>query len=305
MSLYENLKNQVINRVYVHSGKFHADDVFSVALLKYVNPFITAYRVPDVTDDMKLDENSIICDIGCGKYDHHQKDAEWRTEEEGGVKYAAFGLLWRDLGEDILGSKELADQFDKEFVQIIDNSDNTGEPNMISYQISMFSPTWNSEYSFDSRFSSAVEFALGILTRTFNNMKSTAEAESYILNAIQQAEEEHHRSVLILDKFAPYTSVVCAVNDNRATDDKIKFVVYPSARDEGCWNAMTVKVDPDSNVDLCPFPEEWAGLRDFSNTKFKSLTFCHIARFIIAGKELTDVLAACVYAMEVKENDTL
>lgn len=81
---------------FTHSGKFHADDVFSSALLLYLNPEITILRGNKVPEDF----DGIIFDIGRGRYDHHQKDSRIR---ENGIPYAAFGLLWEELGTEILG----------------------------------------------------------------------------------------------------------------------------------------------------------------------------------------------------------
>ena len=91
-------------QAFTHSGKFHADDVFSSALLLSVNPEITIHRGSQVPEDFK----GIVFDIGRGKYDHHQRDSRIR---ENGVPYAAFGLLWEELGAEILG-EELAEKFD-------------------------------------------------------------------------------------------------------------------------------------------------------------------------------------------------
>mgnify|MGYP000526703625 FL=1 len=90
---------------FTHSGKFHADDVFSSALLLYLNPEITILRGNKVPEDF----DGIIFDIGRGRYDHHQKDSRIR---ENGIPYAAFGLLWEELGTEILG-EELAAKFDE------------------------------------------------------------------------------------------------------------------------------------------------------------------------------------------------
>lgn len=38
-------------RSFTHGGKFHADDVFSAALLFYINPEITILRGNRVPDD--------------------------------------------------------------------------------------------------------------------------------------------------------------------------------------------------------------------------------------------------------------
>ena len=58
---------------------------------------------------------------------------------ENGVPYAAFGLLWEDLGAEILG-EELAEKFDEAFVQPLDNNDNTGEKNELATLIGNFNP---------------------------------------------------------------------------------------------------------------------------------------------------------------------
>lgn len=78
---------------YTHAGMFHADDVFATALIKMINPSIKICRVFNVPDNAEF-----AYDIGGGKYDHHQQDAEVR---ENGVPYASFGLLWRELGKEI------------------------------------------------------------------------------------------------------------------------------------------------------------------------------------------------------------
>ena len=70
---------------FTHGGKFHADDVFSTALLKILFPNINVERgfvVPENFD-------GIIYDIGFGEFDHHQENSPVR---ESGTPYASFGL---------------------------------------------------------------------------------------------------------------------------------------------------------------------------------------------------------------------
>ena len=99
---------------FTHSGKFHADDVFSSALLLYLNPEIRLTRGNKVPEDF----DGIVFDIGRGRYDHHQKDSSIR---ENGIPYAAFGLLWEELGAEILG-EDLAQKFDESFVEPFQNN---------------------------------------------------------------------------------------------------------------------------------------------------------------------------------------
>lgn len=73
---------------FTHGAKFHADDLFSTALLRLINPDIQVERGFDVPENF----DGIVYDIGRGRFDHHQQDKEIR---ENGVPYAAFGLLAR------------------------------------------------------------------------------------------------------------------------------------------------------------------------------------------------------------------
>ena len=154
-----------------HSGKFHADDVFSAALLTYINPRIKIERVYELPPHY----DGIIFDIGMGQFDHHQSDAPIR---DNGVPYAAFGLLWRKFGESILG--EDAGKFDESFVQPLDLSDNTGTENQLAQIIGMFNPAWDSNDSIELAFHQAKKFALRILQNHFSYIKSSERAEMLI-----------------------------------------------------------------------------------------------------------------------------
>ena len=82
---------QIPDTAFTHGGKFHADDVFSAALLKICNPNIAIQRGFAVPQGFA----GLVFDIGDGPFDHHAKNSPVR---ENGVPYAAFGLLWRELG---------------------------------------------------------------------------------------------------------------------------------------------------------------------------------------------------------------
>ena len=71
---------------FTHGGKFHADDVFSTALLQILRPDIQVTRGFVVPDDF----DGIVYDVGGGMFDHHSEPRECRPN---GVPYAAFGLL--------------------------------------------------------------------------------------------------------------------------------------------------------------------------------------------------------------------
>ena len=143
MTLLEQIQKEHA-AAFTHGGKFHADDVFSAALLLHFNPQLTIQRGNRVPEDFA----GIVFDIGRGEYDHHQKDSRIRENQ---VPYAAFGLLWEALGTEIL-SPEMAAQFDEKFVQPLDLNDNTGEKNELASMIGMFNPVWDDNSGSDAAF---------------------------------------------------------------------------------------------------------------------------------------------------------
>lgn len=59
---------------FTHGGKFHADDVFSTALLQILRPDIQVTRGFVVPDDF----DGIVYDVGGGMFDHHSEPRECR-----------------------------------------------------------------------------------------------------------------------------------------------------------------------------------------------------------------------------------
>lgn len=145
-----------------HGGRFHADDVFSAALLKLLNPSVQITRVFDVPENF----DGLVFDIGWGRFDHHQKNAPVRPN---GVPYAAFGLLWKEFGAGLVGPEE-AERFDFHFIQPLDLDDNTGCGSEIAGLIGAFNPSWDSDRSPDDCFAEAVAFAEVILEKRFEGI---------------------------------------------------------------------------------------------------------------------------------------
>ena len=154
---------------FTHGGKFHADDVFSAALLLHFNPKLTIQRGNRVPEEF----DGIVFDIGRGEYDHHQKDSRIR---ENGAPYAAFGLLWEALGTEILSPK-MAECFDEKFVQPLDNNDNTGEKNELAGLIGMFNPVWDDNRRSDAAFFEAVTIAGRILEHKWERFRADERME--------------------------------------------------------------------------------------------------------------------------------
>lgn len=268
-----------MKKAFTHSGRFHADDVFSAALLTYLYPDIIIERGFEVPENY----GGIVFDIGFGKYDHHQ---EQKAVRENQVPYAAFGLLWKEYGEQILG-KEQAEKFDESFVQPLDFSDNTGEKNELAEMIALFNPSWDENKDADQCFQQAKEVALQILERKFTYMKGEVRAEQIITDAMEQAENH----ILVLEQFVPWKKKLIGTD--------IYFVVFPSQR--GGYCAQGVPVEKDSTEIKYSFLEDWRGKTKEELQKISgldTLTFCHNSGFLIAADTVEDAMKACRMSME-------
>lgn len=270
---------------FTHSGKFHADDVFSAALLLYLNPEITIIRGNKVPDDYK----GLVFDIGRGQYDHHQKDSRVR---ENGVPYAAFGLLWEALGTEILG-EELAEKFDESFVQPLDNNDNTGEKNELATLIGNFNPSWDSKDSNDQAFFQAVSVAGMILENKFERYRGNERADK----RVEEVLEEHQRALNTGDTAAENTNILVLPEfipcQKRLSETSIAFVIFPSNRGGYCIQPQ--KKEYSMNY-KCSFPSQWLGLEGeelIAATGLESAVFCHKGGFLMTCGTLEDSLRAC------------
>ena len=267
---------------FTHSGNFHADDVFSSALLLYLNPEITITRGNKVPEDF----DGIVFDIGRGRYDHHQKDSRIR---ENGIPYAAFGLLWEDLGCEILGD-ELAEKFDEAFVQPLDNNDNTGEKNELASLIGSFNPSWDENGGTDEAFFRAVSVAGMILENKFARYLGNERADKRIEEVLETRDQTGDSRILVLPEFIP-----C---QKRLSETEVAFVIFPSNRGGYCIQPQ--KKEYSLNY-KCSFPSEWLGLENEElqkETGLSSATFCHKGGFLMSVGDLSDAIRACQISLD-------
>ena len=283
-----NLSEQIKQNnatAFTHSGKFHADDVFSSALLLYLNPEIRIIRGNKVPEDF----DGIVFDIGRGRYDHHQKDSRIR---ENGIPYAAFGLLWEELGTEILG-EELAQKFDESFVQPLDNNDNTGEKNELATLIGNFNPTWDAQGGNNEAFFQAVSVAGMILENKFERYLGNERADK----RVEEILEEHQKAILSGEKSKEEARILILPEfvpcQKRLSETDIAFVIFPSNRGGYCIQPQ--KKEYSLNY-KCSFPVEWLGLENeelAAATGLPSAGFCHKGGFLMTTGTLEDAVKAC------------
>lgn len=264
---------QVPQKGFTHGGKFHADDVFSTALLRLVRPDFTLQRGFAVPPDF----DGIVFDIGDGPFDHH---AFPRVTRQNGVPYAAFGLLWQQLGERLVG-KNQARLLDENFVQPLDLNDNNGDACLLADAIGQFNPLWDDTQNPDTCFWKAVDFAAIVLQNNIAAANAVNRADALV----QKAYESMQDGIVTLPQYAPWK--------NALYRSEAQFVVYPSQR--GGFAAQTVN-DRRTKRPKVPFPAAWAGKSDAELQQasgIPALRFCHASRFLLTADTLPALLAAC------------
>ena len=206
----KGFKMKEIKRLVIHDGKFHADDVMTCALVRTAFPDVRIERVSGVDDDMRNDENTVIADIGLGKYDHHQPDAPRRpyvldnqyTKTAPPITYkaAACGLIFEDIKDMIFKTKESANFFFENYIRPIEAQDNVGKgvaANPLSIAIGAFNTISTNEEDVERRFFRAVHICEEIICAEAEaeeeRLKSEGEVEKYIAKS--------EDGILILPKY--------------------------------------------------------------------------------------------------------
>lgn len=159
---------------FTHGGAMHADDVFAAAILKLIDDKFEIIRQRHREDELPLDDNVLIFDIGLGCFDHHQKDAKLRPS---GKKYASVGLIFAEFWKDMGLTEEEYTYLDKTLIEKIDYSDNYGDLCDYSTMIDYFNLSWiilknksdDAIFNLENKcFEKAIEFAQEIILNELN-----------------------------------------------------------------------------------------------------------------------------------------
>jgi len=272
---------KIFEKGITHGGKFHADDVFSTAVLRMLCPGFTVKRVLSVPEDT---EGYIVYDIGGGEFDHHGEEIKYRPD---GRRYASFGLIWERYGAYLTGSEEIKNSIDEDFIAAMDESDNGGEKEVVSTIISAFNPPWNSSDSSDDAFEEAVDTAVTILTKLIAHEAAAKEADAEVREALEAMEN----GIVILKRVAPWSKIL--------VETDALFVIYPSMR--GGYNVQGVPVSKESRELKIAFPEKWCGLENerlVEASGIEGLKFCHRSGFLLAADTFEAALDAAEKAKE-------
>jgi len=283
--------------IATHNGSFHADDVFSIAAFKLMDPSFTLVRTRDSELIAKAD---IVIDVGgeydpeTDRFDHHQRGGA--GERENGIPYSSFGLVWQKYGVEICqGKADVANAVDAGLVSTIDAID-CGHVNgvvegiSLSQAIGMFNPTWQEESDFDACFDEAVAFASRLLTRFIAAASGGISAKAIVAKAIEQAADPR---VIVLERYIPWKRTVHALSDEAL------YIVYPSPT--GQWRIQSVPVEPGSFENRKSLPKAWAGLSGAELQEVSGIDdamFCHNGLFIAGAESFESTMKMASIAVE-------
>lgn len=287
-------------RVGTHSGRFHADEVMSTALLKE----LFNIEVVRSRDSEVLNQLDLVYDVGEGEFDHHQSEKKYR---DNGTPYAACGLIWNRFGRDIIRYNEqtvseedieyIFYHMDSMLIEGIDAADNgvktckTIIPTFnISAIISKFNPTWDSDIVEDNAFHDAVKLASTVFRNMLKQQFSVVKARSKVLEAYNK---RIRSEILLLDKSYPWYHLIYEIDKN----SEVLFVIYPKDSEH---LIQTVRKNDGTYGDRKPLPLSWAGKRGEELCKItgiKDAIFCHSARFIASAGSLESILKMAELAL--------
>ncbi len=281
-------------KVCTHDGKFHADDVFSVATLDLF--FDGKIKVVRSRDQKIIDSADIVVDNGRAYdaekkiFDHHQKGGA--GERENGVPYAGFGLIWKHYGMALcekFGAGEAEwKKIDEDFVSQIDAADN-GYTNFFDAKlmqpafgpdaaVKLFMTTWKESTSeIDGNFLKCARVAKEILKRMIVIEKDKVEGRKKVDEIYQNTTDKR---VIILDQFYPWSHL--------SNYPEPILVLFPEVDTQRIM-IQGVSVVKDSYDLRMQFPTEWRGLTDKKleeASEIEGLAFCHNAGFLCVVRDI-------------------
>ena len=275
--------------IATHDGSFHADEVFAVAALRLLDENVEVVRTREpgalAAADVRVDVG-FRDDARGGDFDHHQRGFD--ATRANGVRYASFGLVWREFGARVCdGDAEVAAAVDETLVQTVDAND-TGQrlteslvdgvrPFSISGVIGGYNARWDETLTPEEerrRFDDAVVLARDILAREIAAAAAGRRAERIVHAAIAAAPDAR---VVELPVNAPWKQALVP-----ATADAL-FVLYPKRQGFGLEAVPAALGSFENRRDL---PAPWGGLEGpelVAVTGVADALFCHAKRFLVVA----------------------
>ena len=285
-----------------HDGRFHADEIFALAVLKLIFPDLEIVRSRDENVYKSAD---IIVDVGHVYdpenliFDHHQRS--FSKKRESGIPYASFGLAWKQYGESLCGSSQTAEYIDSVIVQAIDADDNGIDIyetkiegvgfHTLSDIIDSFVPRYvDDDDKVQKGFDQALDFATSYMKRQIELAIELFEvALPNIRIAIKDAKDPR---ILIFHKFDKTWLSFIAGESKEAL-----FAIFPTHRKT--WAIRSVPKRGQKFEYSKLLPAEWGGRqKDFADiSDVQDALYCHNGCFLAEANSLEGAENLAIIAM--------
>lgn len=288
-------------KIVTHSGSFHQDELFAVAVLMFIYPEAIVKRT---RDDIEIAEADIAVDVGGRdepgreRFDHHQEGGAGKRDN--GIPYASFGLVWKKYGAIICKSPKVADLVDKKMVQPIDGADcgymlykpthREVSPYLFDNVLNALTPTWRDKETVDDTFFEMLPFAQTILKKEIEKAQYFFEDIESVKRAYKEAPD---KNIIVLEHSYPWKSIL-------SNQREPMFVVHPD-QNTGEWVIACVRKNPRSHENRKLLPASWAGKKKqflADETGVNDAEFCHNKRFIAKAWSREGAIAMARLAVE-------
>ena len=309
--------------IATHSGSFHADDVFGVAVLAALHP---QHEIVRTRDPRQLQDADFLVDVGGewdparGRFDHHQRGFEGARERSDGAGstqraegYASAGLVWREFGTayvrqvaqglgaslDDAALAAIAQDIDAALVRYLDLVDTGAQavaPGVfgLSSQLALLNSTWLEEQGLDAGAAARLQMerfreAMAMMQRLLQRLVLRRIGQQLAADKVRASQRLLGGRVLYLAEGGmPWTSVV--VNEM----PEVLLVLYPEADESGQRHVLrTVPAGEDTFDARLDLPQAWAGLRDqqlAAASGVPDALFCHSNLFIAVARSFEGAL---------------
>lgn len=298
-----------IIKIATHDGFFHADELFAIAALKLkfqkLGNEVEIIRTRDK-------EKAFLCDyvVDVGReynpdknhFDHHQIDAS--LVRENSIPYAAFGLIWKHFGHNIVSSEAVYEIVEKRLVQPIDAMDNALKlstrvyEDLYEYNIANAIEAISISYTekgLDEAFDISLKIVESVLKGEIKKAEDRVASEKVVTDEINK---QGQPNILILDKYHSWrTTVVNFPN--------IKFVLFPDIKSEK-WYLQPAKNSLEEFGDeRIKFPNSWLGKEDGSLAEASGIeeaVFCHKSGYLAVAKNKQGAIQMAEKTLETDIN---
>lgn len=312
-------------RIATHSGSFHADDVFGVAVLAALHP---GHEIVRSRDPAVLAGADFLVDVGGewdaarGRFDHHQRGFHGRRMrgDEPAEGYASAGLVWRAFGTayvrhaaQLLGESlppeavaRITQDVDASLVRYLDLVDTGAQmvaPGVfgLSSQVALLNSSWLEEQGLDGHALARLQLerfreAVGLVQRQLHRLVLRRIGQELAAERVRKAERLLDGRVLHLrDGGMPWTAVVVQEMP------EVLLVLYPESDEGGQRYVLrTAPVASDSFANRMDLPAAWAGLRDAQLAAASGVPdalFCHTNLFIAVARSFEGALRLAELAL--------